>query len=132
LVRVDARGFYYFLGRSKDIIRRAGENIAAAEVEDVLRTHPGIRDAAVVAVPDGIRGEEVKAYILLDTEGTPDALPAEAIVAYCAERLASFKLPRYVEYWTGDFPRTATMRVRKHELAALAGPEAKAWDREAR
>jgi crotonobetaine/carnitine-CoA ligase len=132
LVRVDARGFYYFLGRSKDIIRRAGENIAAAEVEDVLRTHPGIRDAAVVAVADEIRGEEVKAYILLATEGTPAALPPEAIVAYCAERLASFKLPRYVEYWTGDFPRTATMRVRKHELAALAGQEAKVWDREAR
>ena len=65
LVRADAHGFYYFLGRKKDMIRRGGENIAAAEVEAVLRAHPKILDAAVIPVPDEVRGEEVKAYVLL-------------------------------------------------------------------
>jgi crotonobetaine/carnitine-CoA ligase len=130
LVRADTQGLYYFLGRKKDFVRRGGENIAAAEVEDVLRTHPKIRDAAVIAVPDEIRGEEVKAYVLLAEGCAADALPPEAIVAHCADRLAAFKVPRYVEYRSVDFPRTPTMRVRKEELKAAPDPTANAWDRE--
>jgi crotonobetaine/carnitine-CoA ligase len=130
LVRADAQGLYYFLGRRKDFVRRGGENIAAAEVEEVLRAHPKIRDAAVIAVPDDIRGEEVKACVLLAEGCTVDELPPEAIVAHCADRLAAFKLPRYVEYRSADFPRTPTMRVRKEELKAVPDPTANAWDRE--
>jgi crotonobetaine/carnitine-CoA ligase len=130
LVRADALGLYYFLGRKKDFVRRGGENIAAAEVEEVLRAHPKIRDAAVIAVPDDIRGEEVKAYVLLAEGCTVDELPPEAIVAHCADRLAAFKLPRYVEYRSADFPRTPTMRVRKEELKAARDLTADAWDRE--
>jgi crotonobetaine/carnitine-CoA ligase len=130
LVRADAEGLYYFLGRKKDMVRRGGENIAAAEVEEVLRAHPKIRDAAVIPVPDDIRGEEVKAYVLL-TEGCAAAdLPPEEIVAHCADRLAAFKVPRYVEYRSVDFPRTPTMRVRKEELKAAPDLTANAWDRE--
>jgi crotonobetaine/carnitine-CoA ligase len=130
LVRPDAAGFYYFLGRKKDMVLRGGENIAAAEVEDVLRTHPKIRDAAVIPVPDEIRGEEVKAYVLLAEGCAADELPPEEIVAHCADRLAAFKVPRYVEYRSADFPRTPTMRVRKEELKAAPDPTANAWDRE--
>ena len=65
LARRDESGYLYFLGRKKDIVRRAGENVAAAEVEDVLRSHPEVLEAAVVAVPDELRGEEVKAYVAL-------------------------------------------------------------------
>jgi carnitine-CoA ligase len=130
LVRADAQGLYYFLGRKKDFVRRSGENIAAAEVEEVLRAHPKIRDAAVIAVPDDIRGEEVKAYVLLAEGCTVEELPPEAIVAHCADRLAAFKLPRYVEYRNADFPRTPTMRVRKEELKAARELTANAWDRE--
>jgi acyl-CoA synthetase (AMP-forming)/AMP-acid ligase II len=104
LVRADAQGLYYFLGRKKDMVRRGGENIAAAEVEEVLRTHPKIRDAAVIPVPDEIRGEEVKAYVLLAEGCETDELPPEEIVAHCTDRLAAFKVPRYIEYRTDDFP----------------------------
>lgn len=130
LVRADAEGFYCFLGRKKDMVRRGGENIAAAEVEEVLRAHPKIRDAAVVPVPDEIRGEEVKACVLLAEGLAADDLPPDEIVAHCADRLAAFKVPRYIEYRTADFPRTPTMRVRKQELKAVPDPTANAWDRE--
>ena len=64
LGRQDERGLYYFVGRKKDIIRRSGENLAAAEVEEVLRAHPKVLEVAVIGVPDDLRGEEVKAFIL--------------------------------------------------------------------
>ena len=130
LGRADERGFLYFMGRSKDIIRRSSENIACAEVEDVLRAHPQILDAAVIPVPDEIRGEEVKAYVLLAEGCAADELPPEEIVAHCADRLAAFKVPRYVEYRTADFPRTPTMRVRKEDLKAVPDLTANTWDRE--
>jgi crotonobetaine/carnitine-CoA ligase len=130
LVRTDERGFYYFLGRKKDIIRRSGENIAATEVEDVLRTHPKVMDVAVIPVPDPIRGEEVKAYIL-PTEGNSVAtLPPEEIIAHCKEKLAPFKVPRYLQYRTTDFPRTPSMRVQKEELKKAEDLIAGSWDRE--
>ncbi len=126
--RLDERGFLYFVGRSKDIIRRSGENVAAGEVEALLRAHPDISDAAVVAVPDDLRGEEVKAYVELKQGVTTVDLPPLRIVEYCAQHLAKHKVPRYVDYQTEPFPRTPSMRVKKTELlAAVAG----AWDREA-
>jgi crotonobetaine/carnitine-CoA ligase len=126
------RGLLYFVGRSKDIIRRSGENLAAAEVEDVLRSHPKILDAAVLAVPDELRGEEVKAYVLPVAGESARTIPPEEIVAFCASRLAPFKVPRYLEYRTADFPRTPSMRVQK-ELLRGERPDltAGAWDREA-
>jgi len=131
LVRQDERSFVYFLGRKKDIVRRSGENIAAAEVEAVLRLLPKVKDAAVIPVPDEIRGEEVKAYVLLVDGVTPADLPPEEIVRHCDERLASFKVPRYIEYRTGDFPRTPSMKAQKQDLKAeKADHRQGAWDRE--
>jgi acyl-coenzyme A synthetase/AMP-(fatty) acid ligase len=72
----------------------------------------------------------VKAYVLLAAGCVADDLPPEEIVAHCADRLAAFKVPRYVEYRSADFPRTPTMRVRKDELKAAPHPTANAWDRE--
>jgi crotonobetaine/carnitine-CoA ligase len=130
LGRADERGFLYFLGRKKDIIRRSGQNLAAAEVEDVLRSHPKILDAAVIPVPDRERGEEVKAYLLLIEGETPEGLPPEEVVRFCDERLARYKVPRYIEYRTLDFARTPSMRVRK-ELLKAERPDLTAgcWDR---
>ena len=130
VVRADARGLFTFVGRRKDMVRRAGENIACAEVEAVLRTHPKIREAAVIPVPDDIRGEEVKAFVQLVDGCTADDLPPGEIVAHCAGRLAAFKVPRYVAYRATDFPRTPSMRVRKEELKAAPDLTADAWDRE--
>ena len=131
LGRADERGFLYFMGRKKDIIRRSGQNLAAAEVEDALRAHPMIVDAAVIGVPDRERGEEVKAYVLLAGGRTASDLPGEKIVEFCADRLAGYKVPRYVEYRSTDFPRTPSMRVRK-EILRAERPDLTAgcWDRD--
>ena len=131
LGREDERGFLYFAGRKKDVIRRSGQNLSAAEVEDALRAHPMIIDAAVVPVPDRERGEEVKAYVLLAGDATPGNLPGGKIVEFCAGRLAWYKVPRYIEYRAADFPRTPSMRVRKELLKAeRADLTEGCWDRD--
>jgi len=132
LARVDERGFLYFVGRTKDIIRRSGENVAATEVENVLKLHPKIMDAAVIAVPDEIRGEEIKAYVILVKGESPDTVPPEEISCFCSAKLAAYKVPRYLEYRTEDFPRTASMRVQKELLRSeRADLVAGVWDRTA-
>jgi crotonobetaine/carnitine-CoA ligase len=118
LGRMDTSGRVYHAGRIKDMIRRGGENVAAREVEEVLLTHPEIRLAAVIAVPDEIRGEEVKAYYVTSDGAT--AGPG-ALAAYCRERLAGFKVPRFWQA-ASDLPRTDSERVIKKELATLEGP----------
>ena len=128
VVSRDERGFLSFRGRRKDFVRRAGENIACAEIEDVLRAIPMVLDAAVVAVPDEIRGEEAMAYVILAPGATAAMLPPDAIAAHCAQHLTAFKVPRYIAYWAGDFPRTPTMRVQK---SGLAGAGFAIWDRAA-
>jgi carnitine-CoA ligase len=131
LGREDERGFLYFMGRKKDVIRRSGQNLTATEVEDALRAHPMIVDAAVIPVPDRERGEEVKAYVLLADGTTESDLPGDKIVEFCADRLAWYKVPRYIEYRTTDFPRTPSMRVRKEVLRGerLSLTEG-CWDRD--
>lgn len=114
--RFDEDGFLYFLGRSKDIIRRSAENVAASEVEQVLCTHPQIIEAAVMAVPDEIRGEEVMAHIRLVPGVDAEQLPPSEVVEFCARRLARFKVPRYVVYRGAPFPLGPTLRIRKNEL----------------
>jgi carnitine-CoA ligase len=116
-VTADADGWYSFVDRKRDIVRRSGENISTSEVEAVLRAHPAVVDAAVIPVPDPIREEEVKAYIVLQPEHTPETAPPEALLRWCEERLAYFKVPRYLEYRDG-FPRTPTEKVQKQALKA--------------
>jgi carnitine-CoA ligase len=131
VVRRDERGLLYFVGRKKEIIRRSGENISAAEVEAVLRTHPKILEVAVVAVPDELRGEEVKVYVQLQPGNTAKAVPPEEIVAFCKANLAGFKIPRYIEYRDKDFERTPSMRVQKQDLLKERPDIIKgSWDRE--
>jgi crotonobetaine/carnitine-CoA ligase len=130
LARRDENGYLYFQGRKKDIVRRSGENVAATEVEDVLRSHPGVLEAAVVPVPDELRGEEVKAYVALVEGSAADDVGPRALIEFCRERLAKHKVPRYLEY-REDFPRTPSMRVKKSQLIAeVEDPLAAAWDRE--
>jgi crotonobetaine/carnitine-CoA ligase len=131
LARRDEAGYLYFLGRKKDIVRRSGENVAAAEVENVLRSHPAVLEAAVVPVADELRGEEVKAYVALVDEVSPREVDPASLVDFCRERLAKHKVPRYIEYRTDPLPRTPSMRVKKSELIASAGdPLADTWDRD--
>ncbi len=130
LFRRDADGYYYIVGRLKDMIKRAGENIAAREVEAALNAMPEIEESAVIAVPDPQRREEVKAYILpKGGENAPKPDP-EAIIAHCKERLAAFKIPRYITFVT-EFPRTPSRKIRKTLLDGDPdNPAAGAWDRQ--
>jgi len=116
LCRRDAQGYYYIVGRIKDMIKRSGENIAAIEVEAALRAIPDVEEAAVVAVPDPLRREEVKAYLKLREGVAPDQVPPEMVIEHCRTRLAAFKLPRYVAYQDGDFPRTGSRKIAKQVL----------------
>jgi crotonobetaine/carnitine-CoA ligase len=97
------------------MVRRGGENVASQEVEHVLRAHPAVADAAVIGVPDPVWGEEVKAYVVLKEGESPASAPPAALLAHCLERLARFKVPRYLEY-RPELPRTASHRVRKAML----------------
>ncbi len=112
------RGFVTIVGRIKELIRRAGENISATEVENALLTLPGIVEAAAVPVPDARRGEEVKAYIVLARGVTPAELPPEHIIAHCRVQLAAFKVPRYLEYRSEPLPRSTSGKVQKPALLA--------------
>jgi len=108
----DADGDYHFVGRKKDIIRRGGENVSAAAVEQVIINHPKVMDAAVIPVPDKIRGEEIKAYVVLKDGETATF---EEIAAYCEENLGKFKVPRYYEF-RKSLPKTPSERVQKRKL----------------
>jgi len=112
LFRQDENGYYYFVSRKKDMIRRLGDNISATEVEHVLMSHPKIAEAAVVPVRDPVRGEEVKAYVLPAARESPETIPPEEIVAFCLEKIAKFKVPRYIEY-VKAFPKSASEKIQK-------------------
>lgn len=125
----DQDGFLYFVARKKDIIRRSGENISAVEVENVVMGHPKIVEAAALPVPDPIRDEEVKIYVVLQDGETPETVSPEEIVRWCQERMAKFKVPRYIEY-RDSIPKTETQKVHK-ALLRKEKPDltAGAWDR---
>lgn len=109
---IDADGSLHFFERSKDVIKRAGENIAASEVERVLNEHPKILESAVIAVPDPLRDEAVKAFIVLKPG---EELTGDEISAWCAARLAKFKVPAFYEF-RGPLPRTSIGKILKYTL----------------
>jgi acyl-CoA synthetase (AMP-forming)/AMP-acid ligase II len=112
LVRMDEEGFVYVVDRKKDMIISGGENIYPAEIEEVLYTHPGILEAAVIGVPDETWGETVKAVVV----PKPGAqLTAEEVIAHCTRHLASYKKPRIVEF-VEVLPRNAAGKVLKRVL----------------
>ena len=110
--RIDEEGYFYFVDRLKDMIKRSGENIAAHEVERVLAVHPAVFEAAVFGIPDEMRDEAIKAYVILQAGAT---VSEEALIEHCRERLAKFKVPDRIEFMT-DFPRTAVGKIQKHVL----------------
>ena len=115
LFRQDERGYFYIVGRVKDMIRRAGENIAAREVESVINALPQVAESAAIPVPDDVRGEEVKVYVALRDGFGPDDLPIAALLAHCADRLARFKVPRYLTYCE-VLPKTPSGKIAKKQL----------------
>ncbi|MDP2728091.1 MAG: ATP-dependent acyl-CoA ligase, partial [Dehalococcoidia bacterium] len=113
-------GYFHFVDRAKDMIKRSGENVAASEVERVINMHPKVFDCAVIGVPDPIRDEAVAALVIL--KDGEKAAPEE-IIEWCRERLAKFKVPEHVEF-RDSFPHTSVGKVQKHILR-------KEWPRDA-
>ena len=124
----DDAGYLYFVDRKKDVIRRRGENISSQEVEEVIKRHPSALDCAVIAVPSELGEDEVKAYI---TPRPGRAIDPEQIIHWCADQLAYFKVPRYLEV-RDELPRTPSLRVRKDLLRQeRENPIEGCFDREA-
>jgi len=112
---MDREGFFTFLDRKKDVIRRRGENIASQQVEHVLLSHPKVAQAAVIGVPSELGEEEVLALIVPLGSVTP-----EELAAYCLGRLAAFKVPEWYRF-VDQLPVTPTGRVKKAALKAAGG-----------
>ncbi|QAY64548.1 crotonobetaine/carnitine-CoA ligase [Xylanimonas allomyrinae] len=108
----DADGYLFFVGRHQDLIKRSGENISALEVEAVLLEHPDVAQAAVIGVPEPIRGEAVRAFLVAH-EG--HALDVEQVLAFARTRLAQFKVPTDVVL-ADSLPQTSTGKTAKHLL----------------
>jgi len=126
LVRRDADGYYYFIARKKDIIRRRGENISGAELDRVLGSHPLVAEAAAIPVPSELGEDEILAAVVV----RPGAeLGAAEVAAWCAARLAAHKVPRYVAF-VDELPHTPTHRVAKFKLRQDASLLARAVDLE--
>jgi crotonobetaine/carnitine-CoA ligase len=115
VVRQADDGMLFFVDRKKNIIRRAGENIAAAEVEACLQTHEAVAQVAVLAVPDEIREEEVMACVVPMRGATADRALAEALQGWCLARLAYFKAPGWLLF-VDSLPTTGTQKVQKTEI----------------
>jgi carnitine-CoA ligase len=117
LARRDADGFLYFVDRVKDMIKSAGENVSAGEIERVVSEHPAIAECAAIGVPDQVLDE----VILLVAVTRPGAAQDEGeIVAWCRARLSPFKVPKAVVF-VEALPRTSVGKIRKGELRALGG-----------
>lgn len=124
----DEDGWYYYVDRQKDIVRRAGENISSVEVEAVLTDHPAVANAAVIGVPDDVVGQEVKALLILQDgySATPELF--EEILQHCAQRLAAFKVPRFLQV-LDEFPRTGSQKIQKSELRKRYGTAQASYER---
>jgi len=119
LFRQDENGYFYIVGRAKDMIRRSSENIAAREVEAVLNSAPSVMESAAVGVPDEMRGEEVKAYLVLREGVEPSQAVLEEVIATCGAQLARFKVPRYFSFRT-SLPKTPSLKIAKQVLKSEA------------
>jgi acyl-CoA synthetase (AMP-forming)/AMP-acid ligase II len=111
----DAAGWIHHAGRLKDMIRRGGENISAAEVENVLALHPAVAAAALVPIPDELFGELPKVFIQLKPGYQPDTPTAVSVLDHARAKLARFKVPAYLEF-VESFPMTPSARVQKRKL----------------
>jgi acyl-CoA synthetase (AMP-forming)/AMP-acid ligase II len=117
LFRQDEEGFFYIVGRKKDMVRRNSENISCREVEEVIRQIPGVLEAAMVPVKDSMVGEEPKVYIQLQDGFSAANVTPKVIIDFCLKQLAPFKTPRYIEY-VNEFPLTESARVSKKAMIA--------------
>jgi long-chain acyl-CoA synthetase len=112
MARVDDDGYFFIVDRKKDMIIRGGYNVYPREIEEVLYEHPGVLEAAVIAVPDPAMGEEVGAAVVRRPESD---VGADEIRAFVKERVAAYKYPRHI-WFTDELPKGATGKVLKREI----------------
>ena len=124
MVKRDADGYYSFVSRKRDIIRRRGENIAGAELDRVIGTHPAVHEAAAVAVPAELGEDDILVAVMLKPGATATA---QDIAQWCRERLAPQKVPRYVLF-VDALPHTPTLKVQKAVLKSDPTLKARAVD----
>jgi crotonobetaine/carnitine-CoA ligase len=123
--RTDEDGWFYYVDRLKDAIRRRGENISSWEVEQVVNDHEAVAESAAIGIPSDLTEEEVMVVVVLQDDAV---LPHEALLDFCQERLPHFAVPRYVRF-TGELPKNHAQRIQKQELRAEA-VTVDTWDRE--
>jgi long-chain acyl-CoA synthetase len=111
---MDEEGFFYFKGRSDDIIKTRGEKVSPVEVENVLHSMRGIRGAAVIGVPDEALGQAIRAFVVLEEGAT---ITAKEIQKWCAARLENFMMPQQVQFLS-EMPKTTTGKIKKERLKA--------------
>ncbi len=116
---MDEEGWFYVVDRKKDMINASGFKVWPREVEDVLYTHPAVREAAVIGVPDEYRGETVMAFVSLKPG---ESVTAEELEQHCKSQMAAYKYPRRIEFMD-ELPKTVTGKILRRELrgAATAG-----------
>jgi long-chain acyl-CoA synthetase len=114
LARMDEEGYFYFYDRKKDMIKYKGLQVFAREVEEVIASHPQVKEAGVIGVPDPEVGEKVKAIVVLESEAR-GRVSEEDITKYCAGKLAGYMVPKIVEF-RGEVPKTDIGKVSRREL----------------
>jgi len=114
LFRADEEGYLYFVGRKDDIIKSRGEKVSPKEIENVLYELPGVREAAVVGVPDPVLGMAIKAVLALE----PGAAHSERdVIRHCAKRLEDFMVPKRVEF-RGALPKSENGKISRSRVLA--------------
>ena len=113
----DADGFYFYRGRTDDLIKSAGFRIGPAEIEDCLASHPAVADSGVIGVPDVDRGQVVKAFVLLKAGQEPSDTTRAELQAHVRARLGGYKVPKATEF-VSDLPVASSGKVSRRELRA--------------
>lgn len=122
----DEEGFFYFVDRAKDCVRRRGENISSYEVEMSINEHPSVLEVAVVPMPSDLSEDEVLAFVVL-REGA--ACEHRELIEFCEKRMAGFMVPRYLRF-LDQLPKTPSEKIEKYKLRKLAESQPESlWDR---
>jgi len=111
---MDESGYFYIYDRKRDLIKYKGLRVYAREVEEVLKSHPNIKEVGVVGVKDISVGENVKAFVVLESDAR-GSLSEKDIMEYCKDKLAPYKIPKIIEF-VGEVPKTDVGKVSRKEM----------------
>jgi fatty-acyl-CoA synthase len=115
---VDENGYFYYVGRIKEMIKTGGINVSPLSIQECLLTHPAIKEAHIVGVDDSVKGEVIAAILELKEDRV---LSENEVIEYCKEKLPSYSVPRYVQFWKGEeFPLTDTGKMNKRLIKERA------------